>query len=56
MFLINLLKEIIGAKPELDMIHRGAACQGPAHELYVRVQPSSSAVSPGVMLRRKGRV
>lgn len=55
-FLINFLKEIIGEKPEVDMVHRGAACQGPAHGLYMRMQPSSSAVSRGVMLRRKGHV
>lgn len=45
-FFINFLKEIIGAKPEVDMVHRGAACQGPAHVLYMRMQPSSSAVAP----------
>lgn len=31
MFSINFLKEIAGAKPELDVVHRVPACQGLGH-------------------------
>lgn len=34
-FSINFLKEIAGAKPELDVVHRGPDCQGLSHRGFI---------------------
>lgn len=34
-FSINFLKEITGAMPELDMVHRGPACQVLGHRDFI---------------------